>query len=449
MRLLFTVCLCASAAVPAIAQDAVLGGEQPAASSPHSTASQSAQPEGEPLDALRLPDERPQTLLAATGSASAPALPPRTPGLADTLFEERRTFLPMPVETPMRLPQQEAPGVRVSTINPPTAPENAPDDATESTTENAADGGSTSEADAVALAFADPVQGPIPDTLLRAAAGGQRPVTLSHYAYGAFQRGLYSTAFNVALRASADDDPAAAALIGRLYEEAKGIERDAAKAAGWYAVAADLGSADAMARLGLLFQRGEGVPRDPEKAAELFGRAADKGHAMAAQALALMLMRGDGTDRDPSGALKLMQQAAEAGDPSAQFTLAGMYADGEGTVPDDKVATLWYGRAAESGDPSAALAYGQRLLQGIGTEASPENAAPFLGLAARATIPVAMNLYARVLADTGGDAVEAVKWHLLARAAGVSDFYLDGFMGTRPLETVDEARERALRFVSR
>ena len=129
-----------------------------------------------------------------------------------------------------------------------------------------------------------------------------------------------------------------------------------------------------------------------------------------------------------------------------------MYEEGQGTLPDDVQATRWYGRAAESGDARAAFAYAERRLQGIGAEADAKVALPFLSLAARSGNARAMNLMARALADGYGgdpDEVEAIKWHLLARRAGISDLYLDGFMGTRELSVVEEAEQRAAAFAQR
>ena len=51
-------------------------------------------------------------------------------------------------------------------------------------------------------------------------------------AYGAYQQGLYRTAFNIALkRAQEMGDPKSMTLLGELYSNALGIKRDDAKAA--------------------------------------------------------------------------------------------------------------------------------------------------------------------------------------------------------------------------
>ncbi|UOM36968.1 sel1 repeat family protein [Acuticoccus sp. I52.16.1] len=129
-----------------------------------------------------------------------------------------------------------------------------------------------------------------------------------------------------------------------------------------------------------------------------------------------------------------------------------MYEEGRGTPPDDAEATFWYGRAAEGGDPAAMLTYATRIFNGIGAPADEATAAYYLGATARLGLPMAMNRYARVLANGRGiatDPVEAIKWHLIAREAGVSDFYLDGYMGAAAAKDVAEARRRAAAFIKR
>jgi hypothetical protein len=349
------------------------------------------------------------------------AQPERVPGAAEDLLDRERQgrdFLPLPLSSPMVVPQQEGPGVVVT----------------------------AARADAGPAAPLGP--GSVPSLPV---SGAGEPLKLAHYAFGAYQRGLYNTAFDVALRAAAEDDPDAAALIGRLYEEAKGREQDFDKAAGWYAVAADLGHAGAQNRLGLMLLTGRGVPADPEKAADTFEKAAKAGSADAAHSLALMVLKGEGRPRDPQAAFRYMLQAAEGGDPAAQYAVAVMYEEGQGTVPDDGKATRWYGRAARGGHTSALLPYAMRLVDGVGVEADAATAARYFALAAREGNAVAMNRYAHLLANGRGvkaDPVEAIKWHILARQAGVSDLFLDGFMGTADPEAVEEARRRAAAFAS-
>ncbi|HMI00081.1 MAG TPA: HcpA family protein, partial [Bradyrhizobium sp.] len=60
--------------------------------------------------------------------------------------------------------------------------------------------------------------------------------------YGAYQRGQYKTAFDLATtRAQYNGDPKAMTMLGELYANAMGVKRDYAKAAEWYQRAADAG----------------------------------------------------------------------------------------------------------------------------------------------------------------------------------------------------------------
>ena len=52
--------------------------------------------------------------------------------------------------------------------------------------------------------------------------------------YGAYQRGMYKTAFDLATkRAQENGDPKAMTMLGELYANALGVKRDDAKAVDW------------------------------------------------------------------------------------------------------------------------------------------------------------------------------------------------------------------------
>ncbi|WP_423881595.1 tetratricopeptide repeat protein, partial [Bradyrhizobium sp.] len=79
--------------------------------------------------------------------------------------------------------------------------------------------------------------------------------------YGAYQRGLYKTAFDLAMkRAQEKSDPKAMTMLGELYANAFGVARDDAKAVGWYKRAADAGDREAMFELAMLRLAGRGGP---------------------------------------------------------------------------------------------------------------------------------------------------------------------------------------------
>jgi hypothetical protein len=69
------------------------------------------------------------------------------------------------------------------------------------------------------------------------------------------------------------------------------------------------------------------------------------------------------------------------------------------------------------------------LFNGIGVAKDETASARLFLKAAYRNNPVAQNRVARLLATGRGipkDVVEAMKWHLLARAAGLKDSWLDG-----------------------
>ena len=161
------------------------------------------------------------------------------------------------------------------------------------------------------------------------AAAPAKPAPKPDLAYGAYQRGLYVTAFREAdARLRADpSDAAAMTLIGELYSQGLGVKQDPADAAAWYRLAAARGSAHAMAALGMMSIEGRGMPRDARAAREWLEKAAAKKEPLASYNLALVLL-DRGSDEDIARAGKLLAVAAEAEIADAQHSLGVMYARG-------------------------------------------------------------------------------------------------------------------------
>ncbi|KPF96126.1 Sel1 repeat protein, partial [Rhodopseudomonas sp. AAP120] len=88
--------------------------------------------------------------------------------------------------------------------------------------------------------------------------------------YGAYQRGFYKTAFDLAMkRAQELGDPKAMTMLGELYANALGTKRDYNKAVEWYRRAADLGDREAMFALAMARMAGRGGgPANREEAAK-------------------------------------------------------------------------------------------------------------------------------------------------------------------------------------
>ena len=121
--------------------------------------------------------------------------------------------------------------------------------------------------------------------------------------YGAYQRGQYKTAFDLALkRAQDNNDPKAMTILGELYANAMGVKRDYAKAIDWYKRASDLGDREAMFALAMLRISGRGGPVDHEEAAKLLASSAKLGEPKAAYNLALCSISTDRPCRRTSSA---------------------------------------------------------------------------------------------------------------------------------------------------
>jgi TPR repeat protein len=121
-------------------------------------------------------------------------------------------------------------------------------------------------------------------------------------------------AFLLASGAAERQNVAAYYLMGYLYENGHGVERDYRQAVRWYEKAARKhGDRKSQAALGALYAAGLGVPADPVAAVRWFRMAAEQGDAYGAYALARAYESGEGVSADPETALFWYRKAAEKG----------------------------------------------------------------------------------------------------------------------------------------
>ena len=97
-------------------------------------------------------------------------------------------------------------------------------------------------------------------------------------AYQALQGQEYDLAYDLFYALAGQDNALAQYEVGALYHRGAGVEPDVARAARWYASAAELGHADAQYRLGNMYMMGEGVPQSDSEAAHWYEKAALQGH---------------------------------------------------------------------------------------------------------------------------------------------------------------------------
>lgn len=266
-------------------------------------------------------------------------------------------------------------------------------------------------------------------------------------AYGAFQRGYYLTAFSEATRRVEEKaDPKAMTLLGELYAQGFGIAADDTKAVDWYRLAVGRGDREAMFALAMFHFAGRTKPVNRDEMVRLLTAAANLGHAVAAYNLGLLYLEGQQFPQDLARAAELFRQASDAGNPEAQYALATMYKDGRGVAKDMNEAVRLLAAAAQANNLDATVEYAIAMFNGVGTAKDETGAAALFLKAARRGSAIAQNRLARVLAAGRGlpvDPVQAMKWHIVAKAGGAGDLYLDDFAAKQKPEDRSAAEQAA------
>ncbi len=277
-------------------------------------------------------------------------------------------------------------------------------------------------------------------------AAGEESAFPPDYAFGAYQRGWFLTAFSLALDRAKKGDAAAQTLLGLLLSRGLGVKQDLAAAADWYKLAGNAGDPEALYALGQLYLDGSGVERDPAKAAELFRKAADDDQPGAARELAYMLLQGKGAEKNAMLAAAYLRRAAGLGDIDAQYTLAGLYVDGVGVAADEAQATRWFAEAAKNGHVGAEVEYAIMLANGRGTKKDLAEAAQWFTRAAETDNPVAQLRLARMYAAGDGvkaDTAAAARWYLIAKLDGIEDDHLEDLLKRIDPEALQAAQKAA------
>lgn len=172
----------------------------------------------------------------------------------------------------------------------------------------------------------------------------------------------YAEAMKWALRAAEQGQPEAMELVGRMYQEGQGVDKDSDKAKEWFWKAYKTAiirpdDARALYTIGILFQNGRGVELQKLLAIRYYTEAAELNYSNAMYELAYMYYNHEGTPTDYAKANKWYRRAAELGHPQAMNNLGWSYAHGNCGVQDYyecmEEASKWYRKAAELGNPNA------------------------------------------------------------------------------------------------
>ncbi|MVA98512.1 sel1 repeat family protein [Nitratireductor sp. CAU 1489] len=290
----------------------------------------------------------------------------------------------------------------------------------------------------------------------RAGGAEKAPVDLQRFgdkqsdpAFGAYQRGLYITAYNLALPRAEDGDPAAQALVAEILARGLGLPRDPAAAARWYGEAAKAGIAEAQFQYALVLSDGKYAGPDPDRAFELMKAAADAGNRLAMFNFAQMLINREGGEAGLAKAVSYYEKAAEAGLPDAQYAMAQLYANGVGGRPRDEARAREYlVLAARQNYDTAQLDLATWLVEGRGGKRDYEAGFGWMKRAAESGNVAARNRLAKLYVHglgTDPDAIEAAAWYITARRAGLRDRDMDDFLQGLTAEEQKKAIVRANR----
>lgn len=266
-------------------------------------------------------------------------------------------------------------------------------------------------------------------------------------AFGAFQRGLYLTAFNLAKPQAEKGDPASQTLIAEIYARGMGVPADQKLAAEWYGKAAENGVTEAQFRYAALLLQGTYIQKDKKKAEELMHKAAEGGNAMAQFNYAQMLMQKHPGTIGLDLAFPWFEKAAEANLADGEYALSQIYANGTDKIArDDKHAREYLILAARKGYDTAQFDLGRWLVEGRGGERDYDQGFRWMQLAANRGMVMAQVWLARLYRDglgTEGDNVKAAAWYILAQRAGFRSHDLNDLMDGLSDEQIKQAIETA------
>ena len=303
---------------------------------------------------------------------------------------------------------------------------------------------------ATRVAASTAAEKPAPPKLAPTASADAGEPSKADLAYGAFQRGYYLTAVELAVPLANLGDPAAQTLLGEIYSRGLGVARDMKEAARWYQVAATSGIAEAQFRYAMILLDGTAAKRDEAQARDLMQAAAESGLPLAEYNYGQMLI-----ESSPSGgfadAAGYFEKAATSGVPEAQYAMSQLYANGRGVQVDLDKARAFLHASALNGFTIAQIEYGIWLINGKGGPAQMEEGFLFMKHAAELGNAIAINRVSHLYKDgigTPPDPAEAAKWAVLAKRLKNSDAVLDDFFRGLDAAAQKTALEAANRFRS-
>lgn len=166
----------------------------------------------------------------------------------------------------------------------------------------------------------------------------------------------YKKAYEFATIAAEDDEAEGYLILGWLYLDGLGVDKDLNLALENYKMAAALGNDTAMNQIGYIYMGQEGFEADPEQAFYWFNEAAKNGLDVGYYNLGCCYRDGFGVDEDAEKAADCFKKSAEMGYVNAMLELGIYY---QSVLYDPNKAILWFQKAADLGDIDAMCELGK------------------------------------------------------------------------------------------
>ena len=182
------------------------------------------------------------------------------------------------------------------------------------------------------------------------------------YLLGDFAKARYE-----ALVGATDGDPAAQMLLGQLYFNGEGVEKDMAMSLYWYEKAASQDFSDAQYRLGSLYFDGKhDIPKDYGKAYQWLSKALENGNQDAKPKLEGLFKTESGKVVNLQESLDVLQQVAATGNQQARYLLSEKLLKGVGLDQNKEKAVAMLVEDAKQGFVKAQKRLGELYFYGDG-----------------------------------------------------------------------------------
>ncbi|WP_198263125.1 tetratricopeptide repeat protein [sulfur-oxidizing endosymbiont of Gigantopelta aegis] len=240
-----------------------------------------------------------------------------------------------------------------------------------------------------------------------------------------FSQGNYLEALSLWAPLAEQGNPVAQYSIGLLYEQGKGVKKDARLALKYFESAVAQNLPAAQYYLGMKYYAGLDIKRDVVKARQLLKKSAQNDYLQAQFQLASLYNKGIGGAQDARLATHWFSQAAESGYGPAQHSLATRYLTGKGVSLNLSRGIFWLEKAADQSNSDALRDLGFMYIKGMGVEQDFQKAHDLLLIPAEEGSGLALFLLGEIY-STGGHGIkkstsQAKKWFRLAQKAGYQD----------------------------